>query len=800
MRVLVTLPWGERLGGAEAMLQAILDGAGGSGHELELVFFKDGPWPRELAAAGFRVDVLRAGKLREAHRGLATVLRLAALLRRRRPDLVLNWAAKTQLYGAPAAMLAGIGDRVVWWQQNVPDGAWIDRAATLLPARAVGCYSRAAARAQEQMWPRRRTFVVAAGARPVQGRASSESSETELKASRSRVQAETEREQTPPLQAPGVAAAPLLDTPVVGIVGRLQPWKGQDRLLEAHALLRERGVPVRTLIVGGDAYGLSPQYAASLAPLAQRLGLDGEVELTGQVPDAGPYIERMDVLVNASDPEPFGIVLLEAMARGVPVVAVNSGGPAEFVKGGETGALARSGEPEALADALEPLLRSPALRERLGAAGRERFLAEFTDAALRRRFFAALTSLQDPDRRREVGAAATAESGGGERQVTIVAHDIGSVGGMERQLAELIRGLCADGWDVTAIARTCALGEGENGVRFHRVRAPARPLLLAYPWFLLAGSLALRRHRRGVVQATGGIVLNRLDAVAIHCCHQVYRPEPQRSGVAFRRYAGATALVSRLGERLCLWANRPERVVCVSEGVAAEVREHYPRLAARVQTIHNGVDTELFAPATHERAAALRADQTIAPGRLLAAFVGTADKGLATVLAALREAPEWDLLVAGRGHVERSRELAVDLGVAGRVRWLGVVQDIQRVYGAADAFVLASDYETFSLVSFEAAASGLPVVATPVSGVSELIVDGQSGFLVRRRAGEIAERLRRLGSDASLRERLGYAARERAREFSWERMMLSHERLYSELAGARPRSAAAPARPSPRRR
>ena len=53
--------------------------------------------------------------------------------------------------------------------------------------------------------------------------------------------------------------------------------------------------------------------------------------MTGQVPDAGPYIERMDVLVNASDPEPFGIVLLEGMARGVAVLAVDSGGPSEFI-------------------------------------------------------------------------------------------------------------------------------------------------------------------------------------------------------------------------------------------------------------------------------------------------------------------------------------------------------------------------------------------------------------------------------------------------------------------------------------
>ena len=104
--------------------------------------------------------------------------------------------------------------------------------------------------------------------------------------------------------------------------------------------------------------------------------------------------------------------------------------------------------------------------------------------------------------------------------LTIVAHDIGCVGGMERVLAELLSGLRANGHEVTVIARTCELPEGA-GVRFHRVRAPGRPFVLAYPWFLIAGSLAVRRHRRGVVQSTGAIVLNRIDVLAVHYLHQV---------------------------------------------------------------------------------------------------------------------------------------------------------------------------------------------------------------------------------------------------------------------------------------
>ena len=193
-----------------------------------------------------------------------------------------------------------------------------------------------------------------------------------------------------PVPAPNPERAALRlapGVPVVGLVGRLQPWKGQDRLLRAQALLRQRGQEIHTVIVGGAAYGFSPEYAASLQPLISSLGLDGAVTLTGQVPDAGPYIEHMDILVNASDPEPFGIVLLEGMARGVAVLAVDSGGPAEFIEQQHTGVLARSGEPADLADALESLLASSERRRAIAAAGRESYLREFTDGAMQERFF-----------------------------------------------------------------------------------------------------------------------------------------------------------------------------------------------------------------------------------------------------------------------------------------------------------------------------------------------------------------------------------------------------------------------------
>ena len=373
---------------------------------------------------------------------------------------------------------------------------------------------------------------------------------------------------------------------------------------------------------------------------------------------------------------------------------------------------------------------------------------------------------------------------GSAPEVTIVAHDIGSVGGMERQLEELVLGLDARGNRVTVVARTCRLPPGSS-IEFHRVPAPGRPFLLAYPWFLIAGTLAMRRHRRGIVQATGAIVLGRVDVIAIHYCHQVGPANPSRASLLFRLHVRAAGVLKRAGERLCLRPSWTRAVVCVSDGVAEEVRRHFPRLADRVLTIHNGIDTDAFAPGVRaEEAAARRASLGIADPQLIAAFVGSEweRKGLEPAIRALALAPAWTLVVAGGGDEQAYLSLARELGVADRVKLLGVTHDIQLVYQLADAFLLPTAYESFSLVTFEAAASGLPVLVTPVSGVRELIEDGRNGFLISRDPELIAARLRALAGDGALRERLGRAARESALAYSSSRMVERHAELYERLA------------------
>ncbi|HYM54514.1 MAG TPA: glycosyltransferase family 4 protein [Solirubrobacteraceae bacterium] len=358
---------------------------------------------------------------------------------------------------------------------------------------------------------------------------------------------------------------------------------------------------------------------------------------------------------------------------------------------------------------------------------------------------------------------------------------------MERQIVALVTGLRRLGHEVTVIARKCELPP-DTGIVFHRVRGPGRPFLLAYPWFFVTGSLAVRRRRRGVVQATGAIVLNRVDAIAVHYCQQIGPATPSRSTRLSRAYIRVVAVMNRVAERLCYDANRRATFVCVSEGVADELREHFPQAADRVVAIQNGVDVERFAPGGRsEEAVAMRARLGIPRERLVAAFVGGEweRKGLAAAVRALACAPDWDLVVAGGGDEGRYRELARSAGVGEAVHWLGVTRDVQLVYQLADALVFPSSYEAFSLVTLEAAASGLPILATPVNGVGELIREGESGFLISREPDVIGERLQRLAADEPLRRRMGAAARQSALAFSWDRMVARHHELYMRLAGER---------------
>ena len=371
--------------------------------------------------------------------------------------------------------------------------------------------------------------------------------------------------------------------------------------------------------------------------------------------------------------------------------------------------------------------------------------------------------------------------------VTIVAHHVGTAGGMESQLGRVVSGLLERGYEVTVIARACAVAPHPR-LRFIRVPGPERPFSLRFAWFFVAGSVAARRHRRGVLHTTGALVANRADVCTVHFCHRAFAQtglsRADRSSAPYRLNSALTAWLSRTAEALAYRPGHTRRLVGVSLGVGDELRHLFPDMGEAVSSIPNGVDLERYRPDPVAREQ-VRAEIGATSDELVAAFVGSEweRKGLRHAIEALAGAPRWSLLVAGSGDERRFRGLAEAAGAASRVRFLGLRDDAPRLLAASDAFLLPTAYETFSLATFEAAASGLALLNTRVHGVQELLQDGVNGWFVERDGTDIARRLRQL-EDPELRTRMGAQAREASASFGWEPVVDAYAALYERLAMA----------------
>jgi glycosyltransferase involved in cell wall biosynthesis len=156
----------------------------------------------------------------------------------------------------------------------------------------------------------------------------------------------------------------------IGVAGRLAPWKGQHVFLEAFA----RAFPdstTRAHIIGSAMFG-EDAYAEGLVAQAERLGIADRVDFRGFRDDIWSELAELDLLVHCStSPEPFGQVVVEGMASGVPVIAAAAGGPTEVIQDEVSGVLVEANNPAALAHALRRLADDPVLRARLGSAGQE---------------------------------------------------------------------------------------------------------------------------------------------------------------------------------------------------------------------------------------------------------------------------------------------------------------------------------------------------------------------------------------------------------------------------------------------
>jgi glycosyltransferase involved in cell wall biosynthesis len=304
-----------------------------------------------LSLRGERATVVEI--LRAFGTTLRSVFVLFNMMRSVRPDIVHTNGTKMHLLGTLAARMTGIP--VVWHIHDflVP-GTW-ERLLALLGRRMkvrVLANSEAVRRSLEPMRLGSRAVCIPNGA--------------DLTVFQPKSSSGTIRKE--------IGVSP--ETPVVGMVGIFAPWKGQDVFLRAAGIIHAKLPAARFFIVGDEIYRTAGHgsFRAQLERQVAETGLERAVIFAGYRQDIPEVMAALDIVVHASvEPEPFGLVVLEAMACGRPVIATDSGGVPEVLgRDGSCGILVRANDSIAMAGAILELAADQDRRERLGRAGRKR--------------------------------------------------------------------------------------------------------------------------------------------------------------------------------------------------------------------------------------------------------------------------------------------------------------------------------------------------------------------------------------------------------------------------------------------
>lgn len=374
-------------------------------------------------------------------------------------------------------------------------------------------------------------------------------------------------------------------------------------------------------------------------------------------------------------------------------------------------------------------------------------------------------------------------------KIVIVAHDVGGQGGMERHLEEVITRL-KHHYDVIVVAARMNLSD-PGGVRFIKIPVISRPIPLKMLIFAILASIRLLFVKYNILHTTGAIIFNHAHFSTVHFCHAGFlegagssRTEGNKS--MFRKIN--TVLASKIAlwmERILYRPGRTEKLIAVSNRVKEEILKHYPYAKNEVEVVPNGVDSSSFRPYSEDEKNILRKRYELPQTGTFLLFMGGdwSRKGLQYVIEAFNrlsgEYPDLYLLVVGRGDKDAYFE-TISPKERSKVYFVGKQKRPQEWFGISDIFISPTDYETFSLVTHEAAAAGLIILSTKVGGVEDLLVDQKAGIIIERSTESIVFALQQVLRDLDSNRCLGEVARKRVSTLTWDNTYQSISRLYTE--------------------
>jgi len=334
-------------------------------------------------------------------------------------------------------------------------------------------------------------------------------------------------------------------------------------------------------------------------------------------------------------------------------------------------------------------------------------------------------------------------------------------------------------------------------VKWHRVPGPGWPDVADFTSYFLSANLLLRDyHRYDVIHSIGCntvwanvITIQNVQPAKIEILRQLSAHEHVSLPRRLTRWLYLR--VTCKAEQLAYDRRRRKRdpvFLPVSHGVQAELVRHYDIGKAPIRIVPNAADVEKFRPLDSAERGAWRREQGVPEDVPLAVFAGGewARKGLHLAIQGIGNMQNktlWLFVAGDDADRDRFQQMARDAGIADRVVFGGFRKDVDKAMGAADLFLFPSYYEAFSLATIEAAACGLPIVATKINGTEDFIDPGVTGEFVTHDAASIGTVLDSLVSQPEKLARMGRAARQKVVEgYTWDRVADMSEEIYKECA------------------
>ncbi len=581
------------------------------------------------------------------------------------------------------------------------------------------------------------------------------------------------------------------ESPVVGFIGRFIPWKGVDYFVRSCVEVSRVFPEARFLVVGSTLQGYE-RYVEEVRQVIRELGLVDKTVLAFNRKDIPDILAAIDVFVHASiRPEPFGIVIVEAMAAGKPVVATNDGGVPEIINSPDVGVLVPPRDVAAMAKAVIGLLRDRPTAIRMGRAVRQRVEEQFDSVTVTRRVE---TIYLDVLRERARRIPLRPQPGAVQRSRVLFVNGTSEISGADISLLEFIHNMDRRAFDPVVVLPFA----GPLVQEFHAEKAevlfvPMSVLKKTFNPFRLAGIvLALIPSAFRLVR-----IIRRYGMTLVH----------NNSSTVLS--GGIAAWVA--GVR-CVWHVREivqPRIVrfflcslihALSDFIIANseaTKRSWPkRFWPKIKVVFDNVDTSIFDGRCN--GIPLRRELGFGPADPVVGFMGRlvpmkgADIFLRAVAEVRHTIPEARFLIVGvpvdkyRRHLTKLLALQKELGLEESVKFVFSRRDVPQLLAAMDIVVSASlSAESFGRVIVEAMAMGKPVIATDTGAVPEIINSPEVGVLIE--AGDPAAMAQAIASlivDRPRREQIGAAGRRRVVEqFQSLEAVREIEGVYQQLVG-----------------